>query len=175
MSIYSKFNVNLNINGKDYVDCRAFYLKENGQIQRIGANEHNNVENCLNETDVESIALSLNIPFSSLKTEDELFVMPIIIPSEFESFKFQNQFIGFAKVSNIKASQLVPKTEFSKFDILNLDGTQKKWKEFLEFTQKNGGYFLKIVMDSEADFKLFYNYFISTYQVLTTSEYENFA
>lgn len=71
MGLYSKFNVNLNINGKDYVDCRAFYLKESGQIQRIGANEFNNVENCLSENDVELIALSLNIPFSSLKTEDE--------------------------------------------------------------------------------------------------------
>ena len=176
MGLYSKFNVNLNINGKDYVDCRAFFVDGiDGSWQRIGANEHNNVENCLTENDVESIALSLNIPFSSLKTEDELFAMPVIVSSEFESFKIQNQFVGFAKVSNIKASQLVPKTEFSKFDILNADGTQKKWKEFLEFLQKSGGYFLKIAMDSEADFKLFYNYFISTYQVLTTSEYENFA
>ena len=155
MGLYSKFNVNLNINGKDYTDCRAFYF--DGKIKRVGADENNNCENCLTESEVEEVALSLNIPFSSLKTEEELFTMSVSITSEFESFKSQNQFVGFAKVSNIKASQLVPKTEFSKFDILNIDGTQKKWKEFLEFSQKNGGYFLKIVMDSEADFKLFYN------------------
>ncbi len=72
MGLYSKFNVNLNINDVDYIDCRAFYLKENGQIQRVGANENNNVENCLDENEVELIALSLNIPFSSLKTEEEI-------------------------------------------------------------------------------------------------------
>lgn len=74
MGLYSKFDVNLNINinGKDYIDCRAFYLNENGKIKRVGADEHNNVQNCLTESEVEEIALSLNIPFSSLKTEEEI-------------------------------------------------------------------------------------------------------
>lgn len=173
-SIYSKFNCDCN--GKN--DCRAYYQKEDGSWQRIGGNEFNNVQKAMTENEVEIIALSLNVPFSSLKTEIEtmqdVHLPDDVVISEFESFKVQNQFVGYAKVSNIKASQLVPKTEFSKFDILNTDGTQKKWKEFLEFSQKAGGYFLKIVVDSEADFKLFYNYFISTYQVLPTSEYENF-
>lgn len=173
-NIYSKFNCDCN--GKS--DCRAYYQKEDGSWQRIGGNELNNVQKAMTESEVEIIALSLNVPFSSLKTEIEtmqdVHLPDDVVISEFESFKVQNQFVGYAKVSNIKASQLVPKTEFSKFDILNTDGTQKKWKEFLEFSQKSGGYFLKIAMDSEADFKLFYNYFISTYQVLTTSEYEIF-
>ena len=49
--------------------------------------------------------------------------------------------------------------------------------KILEFSQKNTSYFLKIVMNNEADFKLFYDYFTTSaivYQVLTTSEYENF-
>ena len=71
MGLYSKFNVNLNINDVDYIDCRAFYLRENGKIQRIGGDEFNNCE-CLTESEVELIALSLNIPFSSLKTEEEI-------------------------------------------------------------------------------------------------------
>lgn len=173
-NIYSKFNCDCN--GKS--DCRAYYLKENGTWQRIGGNEFNNVEKFLDEVDVEFARALSGIDFSSLKTEIEtmqdVHLPDHVVISEFESFKVQNQFVGYAKVSNIKASQLVPKTEFSKFDILNLDGTQKKWKEFLEFSQKSGGYFLKIVVDSEADFKLFYNYFISTYQVLTVLEYDNF-
>lgn len=178
MGLYSKFNVNLKINGKDYIDCRAFYF--DGKVKRVGADENNNCENCLTESEVEEIALSLNIPFSSLKTEIETMEnvpLPDSFISEFESFKSQNQFIGYAKVSNMKASQLVPKTEFSKFDIFNADGSQKKWKEFLEFSQKNTSYFLKIVMNNEADFKLFYDYFTTSaivYQVLTTSEYEIF-
>lgn len=66
MSIYSKFNCNCN--GK--VDCRA-YFDNNGKWQRVGGNEFNNVQKCLTESEVEEIALSLNIPFSNLKTEIE--------------------------------------------------------------------------------------------------------
>ena len=62
--------------------------------------------------------------------------LPDSFISEFENFKSQNQFIGYAKVSNMKASQLVPKTEFSKFDIFNADGSQKKWKEFFKESQE---------------------------------------
>ena len=51
MGLYSKFNVNLSINGKDYIDCRAFYLNENGKIQRVGGDEFNNCD-CLTETEV---------------------------------------------------------------------------------------------------------------------------
>lgn len=170
MGLYTKFVIN--------GDCRAYYFKD-GQWKRLGGNEFNNVEHSLSESEIEEIALSLNIPFSSLKTEIETMEnvpLPDSFISQFEKYKIQNQFVGYAKVSNIKASALVPKTEFSKFDIFNADGTQKKWKEFLEFSQKSGSYFLKIVMDSESDFKLFYDYFISaSYLVLITSEYENFA
>ena len=176
MGLYSKFNCDCN--GQN--DCRAYYLQD-GVWKRLGGNELNNVEHSLTESEVESIALSLNIPFSSLTTEMEtmegVHLPDNVVVSEFEKYKVSGQFIGHAKVSNMKASQSVPKTEFSKFDIFNQDGSQKKWKEFLEFSQKNSNYFLKIVMNSEADFKLFYDYFTTStivYQVLSTSEYENF-
>lgn len=71
MGLYTKFNINLIINGVEYVDCRAFFLKENGQWQRVGADEFNNC-GCLTESEVETIALSLNIHFSRLKTEEEI-------------------------------------------------------------------------------------------------------
>ena len=66
-SIYSKFNCDCNGNS----DCRAYYQKENGTWQRIGGNELNNVQKAMTESEVEIIALSLNVPFSSLKTEIE--------------------------------------------------------------------------------------------------------
>lgn len=174
-NIYSKFNCGCN--GK--TDCRAYYFKSNGSFQRIGADEFNNVKNCMNESEVELIAISINIPFSELKTEIET-MQDIHLPdsiqafSEFESFKVGINFIGYAKVSNIKASTLVPKTEFSSFDIFKVDGTQKKWKEFLEFTSKNSSYFLKIIQNVESDFKLFYDYFKISYEVITEQQYNEF-
>lgn len=66
-SIYSKFNCDCN--GKS--DCRAYYKKEDGTWKRIGANEFNNVERCLDEADVEFERSLLGIDFSLLKTEIE--------------------------------------------------------------------------------------------------------
>ncbi len=71
MSVYNKFNVNLSINGKDYVDCRAFYLNENGKIQRVGGDEFNNCE-CLTETEVMNERIKIGVPFANLKTEEEI-------------------------------------------------------------------------------------------------------
>jgi len=72
MGLYSKFNVNLRINNTNYTDCRAFYLQENGNYQRIGANDFNNVENCLTENEVMNERVRIGIPFASLKTEEEI-------------------------------------------------------------------------------------------------------
>ena len=66
MSLYGKFNC---VCG-DKIDCRAYYLKD-GKWQRVGANELNNVENCLSESEVMSERIKLNIPFLDLKTEIE--------------------------------------------------------------------------------------------------------
>lgn len=66
-NIYSKFNCDCNGNS----DCRAYYLKENGNWQRIGANEFNNVERCLDEADVEFARSLSGVDFSLLKTEIE--------------------------------------------------------------------------------------------------------
>ena len=71
MGLYSKFNVNLNINGQDYVDCRAFF-EVDGKIKRIGADENNNCENCLTEIDVMNERIKIGVPFASLKTEEEI-------------------------------------------------------------------------------------------------------
>lgn len=70
MGLYSKFNVNLKINGKDYIDCRAFYF--DGKVKRVGADENNNCENCLTETDVMNERIKIGVPFANLKTEEEM-------------------------------------------------------------------------------------------------------
>lgn len=63
MGLYTKFNDKNN-------DCKAYYLK-NGQWQRVGANEYNNVEKSLTESEVMNERIKLGIPFADLKTEQE--------------------------------------------------------------------------------------------------------
>jgi hypothetical protein len=72
MGLYSKFNVNFKMNGVNYTDCRAFYLKEDRGYQRVGADEFNNCENCLTENEVMNERVRIGIPFASLKTEEEM-------------------------------------------------------------------------------------------------------
>lgn len=62
-----KFNVE--INGK--IDCRAYY-QENGVFKRLGADENNNVQDVLSESDVLIAINEKNIDYNLLKTETEM-------------------------------------------------------------------------------------------------------
>lgn len=63
-----KFNVNL----QNKTDCRAYYLKQDGTWQRLGADENNNVFDVLSENDVLIAMNNENINYNDLKTEAEM-------------------------------------------------------------------------------------------------------
>ena len=66
MGLYTKF-----IQGED---CRAYYMQD-GKVIRLGADENNNVDHPLTETEVMEKRQSLGVPFASLKTEAEIMLM----------------------------------------------------------------------------------------------------
>ena len=75
MNDFNVFNVVFYINGVENVDCRAFYKALNGQWRRLGADEYNNVEFCLNCDEVEALARDEGFNLNDLYREDELFPM----------------------------------------------------------------------------------------------------
>ena len=73
MNDYSRFNVSYIIGGIEFVDCRAFYKALNGQWRRVGADEYNNIEFCLNCNQVETIAIEQGFDIEELYAESDLF------------------------------------------------------------------------------------------------------
>ena len=97
-----------------------------------------------------------------------------------ESFKNEkNQYSGLAKVSSLFTNRLIPKTEFSEFDILKEDGSQKKWKEFFKLINMNDSYYLLLTNKQDdigftlQEFEKIINYILASgsFEILTFEEY----
>ena len=71
MGGYNKFNVVFNINGVEFVDCRAYLKVGNWLYRRIGADEYNNCD-ILSSDSVEGICLAEQIDYNTLLTEEEM-------------------------------------------------------------------------------------------------------
>lgn len=66
MGLYSKFIQD--------GDCRAYYMQE-GKVIRLGADENNNVDHQLSESEVMIERVKKGINFSELKTEQEIMLL----------------------------------------------------------------------------------------------------
>lgn len=71
MGGYNKFNVVFNINGVEFVDCRAYLKVANWTYKRVGADDFNNCD-ILSADAVEAICLVQGIEYQDLITEDEM-------------------------------------------------------------------------------------------------------
>lgn len=71
MISWEVFNVAIGEN----VDCRAFYKDLNGQWRRLGGDEYNNVEFCLNCDEVETLAREEGFSINDLYLESDLYQM----------------------------------------------------------------------------------------------------
>jgi hypothetical protein len=73
MNVYDKFNKVFNINGVEFVDCRAYLKLDIWLYTRIGSDElSNTVDHCLTSDEVDSICFAQGIDYASLMTEDEI-------------------------------------------------------------------------------------------------------
>lgn len=71
MNDYTKFNVAFNINGVNFIDCRAFIKIGDCLYHRVGADEYNNCD-ILSSTYVEQFCNTENINYNDLITESQM-------------------------------------------------------------------------------------------------------
>lgn len=72
MGGYNRFNVVFNINGVEFVDCRAYLKVANWTYKRVGSDDSNTVDQCLSADAVEAICLVQGIEYLDLMTEEEI-------------------------------------------------------------------------------------------------------
>ena len=86
------------------------------------------------------------------------------------------EYFGVAKVSSIFANRLIPKTEFSEFDIFKEDGSQKKFKELFKLNNLNDSYYLLLTNGNDErgftleQFEKLHNYIISALHTMLSFE-----